>query len=663
MSRVKAPNTISFDLWDTLLIRKCHPDEVKLFTARYIYLRYYPHLLPDYQTPDAIYAERRRVEDQLAQQSVQQGQDDEYSVDDVIRSLLSRITVEGFYNDQIAEDVLAAEVAQEKYVTELNEDLLESTSHIESKNRVYISDFYMSGKRLSEILEHVGAPKYRLFVSCDRKLNKRSGKLYDYVQNELGIKPEDHLHFGDNEESDVRVPKSKGINISPIHHDSYIYGRNARFERRHHDFSYYIEDLRHELGIVKSKAGKDCTEMYELGVEFSALFIVFILYILEEMMKRNESELFYFTREGIFFQEIHRSISQHNPYCVDLPSANLLEVSRLATFAPSLGSWSCDELMRIWNQYPSQSARTLFKSIGTDIEPYAETINGYGISTDEEIKDPWLDKRVIALFDDPKFRSDIEREIAEKRSSLKGYLANHGVSDSISNLNIVDIGWRGTIQDNLCRVLPNTQITGYYFSLVEFLNEQPRNSSKYAFLPEDKRHMVKYAQPLEMLCNSSTGSVAGYLHLSDSEFVAATVHHKAEDDVFLNHTCKFQKGVLAAVPAVCAFMRRYAMTVDDMRPYVYQLLQQLVSDPPMPIVLAYLSLEHDEQFGLGKLIKSEALIPANQLFKYLISGTVRADIRSRIGGSAWPDGYLKATGLLRILRAKNALSSMIRHHQ
>ena len=32
---------VSFDIWDTLIKRKCHPEEVKLNTMKYMLLKYY----------------------------------------------------------------------------------------------------------------------------------------------------------------------------------------------------------------------------------------------------------------------------------------------------------------------------------------------------------------------------------------------------------------------------------------------------------------------------------------------------------------------------------------------------------------------------------------------------------------------------------------------
>jgi hypothetical protein len=39
----------------------------------------------------------------------------------------------------------------------------------------------------------------------------------------------------------------------------------------------------------------------------------------------------------------------------------------------------------------------------------------------------------------------------------------------------VDIGWRGTIQDNLAHVLPEKTLFGHYLGLARVLNEQPVN--------------------------------------------------------------------------------------------------------------------------------------------------------------------------------------------
>ena len=40
---------ISFDIWDTIIKRKCHPEETKLATSRYIILKYEKELKDKYK--------------------------------------------------------------------------------------------------------------------------------------------------------------------------------------------------------------------------------------------------------------------------------------------------------------------------------------------------------------------------------------------------------------------------------------------------------------------------------------------------------------------------------------------------------------------------------------------------------------------------------------
>ena len=50
------------DVWDTLLRRRCHPDEVKLASAKYVLLTFWSQLHPDYRTQRAIFERRVAAE-------------------------------------------------------------------------------------------------------------------------------------------------------------------------------------------------------------------------------------------------------------------------------------------------------------------------------------------------------------------------------------------------------------------------------------------------------------------------------------------------------------------------------------------------------------------------------------------------------------------------
>ena len=53
---------ISFDIWDTIIKRRCHPEEIKLNTAKYITLKYGKQLKDKYKNIYEILKLRDSIE-------------------------------------------------------------------------------------------------------------------------------------------------------------------------------------------------------------------------------------------------------------------------------------------------------------------------------------------------------------------------------------------------------------------------------------------------------------------------------------------------------------------------------------------------------------------------------------------------------------------------
>ena len=62
------PTLLSVDIWDTVLRRRCHPDEVKLFTARALWARRREDLRPRFGGAWSLVDARVRVESEIAQE-------------------------------------------------------------------------------------------------------------------------------------------------------------------------------------------------------------------------------------------------------------------------------------------------------------------------------------------------------------------------------------------------------------------------------------------------------------------------------------------------------------------------------------------------------------------------------------------------------------------
>src|SRR5262249_12673360 len=143
----------------------------------------------------------------------------------------------------------------------------------------------------------------------------------------------------------------------------------------------------------------------------------------------------------------------------------------------------------------------------------------YIVGTPDEfarpIQFPWNSASVRSLLRNPRFVADLSTYRDQARNALCILLREHEFDTQGSNV-IVDIGWRGTIQDNIARAFPTTQIFGIYMGLQKFLNTQPSNVRKHALIADINAgnnrfaDILNHVRPMEMLCNSSGGSVTSY---------------------------------------------------------------------------------------------------------------------------------------------------------
>ena len=493
---------ISFDIWDTIIKRKCHPEEIKLHTANYIMLKYENELKEKYKDIYEILKLRDEIEANICQENKKAGNDDECRIIDVFKKLQEEIFKEEI--EDISEELLREEIEQEKRAIYINPEILPIFEKYKNLKMYCISDFYMSADNLKELLDHLQIPVKieKIYSSADYLLNKRTGNLYQKAEEEIGVKPEDHIHVGDNQYSDIDMAKSLGIETIKTTKTEFNFlpekGRKFEFD----------------LSCVKKEETSKENKLFNAGVDLAPLLYFFGYSIVEYAIKNNIDTVYYQTREGETFIKIHELIQKNNPFGVKLPKCDIMEVSRMATFSASLKEFSIKELLRLWSQYRVQSMKALFKTLAIDNAPYKEFMGRYDINPEENIVDPWFDLRVQRLCADKEFTSKIQVELDRKRSELLEYFKNKkGIIDDDKPMFIVDIGWRGTIQDNLAHIFKNKKIGGYYLTLYDFYNLQPENTYKISYL-DDKNirnnEIASIITLLEWIYNPGTGSVIEY---------------------------------------------------------------------------------------------------------------------------------------------------------
>lgn len=641
---------LTVDFWDTLIRRTCHPDSSKIASAYRMELVYHNLLREEYRDHLKIFHERCLIEAELVGKRLLEQMDGEYSVTEVLKILFERVITT---NEEHTES-LVAELAQYEFDFELRHTYPDRgiASFVEkypAERRCFLSDFYMPSSQLERILAYHGIQSLvdGGICSCDVGLNKRSGRLFRHVHDLFGVEPKQHVHVGDSVLADILPAKRlgmKAVHFEPAYEHTLTKNKLKQFSNRYALFQKIAKEIDEKLEVGDNDLIDKHKTAFQLGVNAAPLFVGFMLHVAEQALKLGLPRLYFFTREGEFFIQVWKALFQNGcVYGIRLPLVDTLEVSRISTFLPSLREVGVSEMRRVWNLYSTQSLSALLKTLNLNPEEYVQLTTQYGLNLTEPISSPWLDSRVRELFLDEEFSRKIRASIEGHRANLFGYLGYKGFRADLKEVGIVDVGWRGTIQDNLAILHPNLMIHGFYLGLQEFLNEQPSNCVKYAFGPngnssKEDLSLLNAVSVVEMLCNSPNGSVLGWEFGRNGEYIAKKLLDADENKVFEEFTQFFQSGVLAASRLWGESIERYVISSGELRPSAIVIWRGLLAKPDSSVVEAHTSLSHNEIFGLGGFVNKAAVPSISDLFIGVFSRRVRERVVFFVKQSQWAAG-------------------------
>lgn len=397
------------------------------------------------------------------------------------------------------------------------------------------------------------------------------------------------------------------------------------------------------------------TRLFIYGVKNAVIFVSFIMEIIEYAIKNKLDKIYYCTREGEFFKAIHDCIAKSKILDMELPESELIEVSRMATFAPSIYDFTVEELKRLWTQYHNQSLVSFYKSLNVDIDPYVRFFKKYGIDHQKIIPNISEDSKVKCLLSDVEYVSLMKREVEGKRKLLKEYLKEKGFEKS-NTVFMVDIGWRGSIQDNIAITYPEKNVIGYYFGLFDSFYDYIPNCKKIGYMnlndTPESMWCLNYVDPIEMLCNSKNGSVKGYQNL-DGNVIAMRDDFKSESIIFDKYISEFQKGVLTAANLWGDHERYFLSATHNLKKYALCEFESLIGTPQKELAKAYFDSYHNELFGKGIVEKKQSKIQIGIIIKGGVFKKKRKEFWNYINECHWPQAFLTAKGMRFLLDEYN----------
>ncbi|WP_286978725.1 hypothetical protein [Pseudomonas sp.] len=267
---------------------------------------------------------------------------------------------------------------------------------------------------------------------------------------------------------------------------------------------------------------------YDLFPELATTLHYFVEKLYATLLKENISNVYFLSREGqplkrlfdIYCRRVGGGINSH-----------YLEVSRRSTLLPSLAPLAEETFDTLFRQYRRISLMEFLSSLGLEIY-CKDIVLALGLVDGEEFdreEDFPTSSIFLALKSSVQFQILYESERVQRRRAFLLYLSNLSGGELPSQLVVVDVGWKGTIQDNLHSLLLRVcdtrvrKVTGYYIGLIAAGAAAPSND-KYGLVfsaldePTPKFRVFNENRALfEVVLAADHGSIVSYEVAADGK--------------------------------------------------------------------------------------------------------------------------------------------------
>ncbi len=466
----KKPDIALIDYFDTVVERTVHPEDVKRIAARKL-----SELIGNKLEYSEIYAMRAKFERQICQENYVAGYDLEFNFftlrDQLATALSHRV---GISTSLIAQWIVDVEISTECAVQSLVQDTYELLKEFKNRNiPIYlVSDFYLPKELFMEMIYYHSIKEFfsDIFVSADDLLTKKSGRKYAVIKSCLSSPTLKLVMIGDNREADFNRAIEHGIVAFHLN--------------RSHKYDYYAAKTRELINwkllsdrIKREMQGKD-----EVFPELALTLFYFTMRLYHGLVVAGYRDVFFLSREGQFLKILFEDF-QDMMGCKGSRRirTHYLAVSRRATFMPSLKSLAHEDFETLFRQYRCISLSEFLESLGL-----SNFTNSISIALEVPANERYDDFAVSDVFHRLKnnsyFKEKYENRRTEQFDAFCAYLRSFNITEHSSTLAIVDVGWKGTIQDNIYNLLSCggaevtgfKKVVGYYIGLVA-----PGNTSDY----------------------------------------------------------------------------------------------------------------------------------------------------------------------------------------
>lgn len=393
--------------------------------------------------------------------------------------------------------------------------------------------------------------------------------------------------------------------------------------------------------------------IHELGMQRALLFQGFACFGHDQARLLGLDRLYFVTREGEFFKAVHDSLFEEPVDGRPPIDTKLIEASRQSTFGPSISVSMHADLNRLWKLYPRITPIAFLKSLNLQSEQFAPYFARQKFALDQSIEHPWRDPGFLKILNDSAFVRLLRDSLETDRELAKAYFSPLFADND--RIGIVEIGWQGSIQDNLALLFPDKQFHGFYLGLAAAKNPPVPNSVKAAFGPDRNRpgsyrHLLDAVNVLEFMLLAPGGSVARYTRSSLGGVSALRTPNAVEDALIRKFSLPFQSGVIRAGSAKLTRNLVSDLAAGTLRSKALSEWSKILGQPHPALVESYFSLKSNEEFGMGEFRDQSQTPTWRTIGLSPFSGGNRSRLIRYLTYSQWAQGMRRRRDLPALKR-------------
>lgn len=411
----------SFDIFDTVLIRKCGKAENIFYLLAH---RLYPN---DIAKREDFLLWRLTAESNATHKCK-----GEVSIEDIYTD-----TNYKGYDEYTAQEL----VAQEKEIERENLTVNPKVKSLIHQKReagytiCFISDMYLDSDFLTTILKSEGCllDGEQLFVSCEQGVRKSTGALYRRVSKLL--QPDVWEHYGDNGYSDIKVPRRLGIKAFHIESGFTDAEKSIIEESGAQNDSCALSLL---AGLSRAaRLSREASDEVAMAADFVApTYVPYALFLLNTARKRGIKRLYFLSRDSYILMKAVQALS---PCDIEI---KYLFVSRQSLSLPYLSDATAERFLAITDHKTvyRKYVNPLLCKMGT----HREELTKMGITfTYDKIETREQEQDFLQKIFHGNFVPVLRQRAQEARELLLAYFEQEGLFDGTEHA-MIDIGWLGT---------------------------------------------------------------------------------------------------------------------------------------------------------------------------------------------------------------------------